>query len=317
MSSQVNNKAPANKVAYAVSLALAGSYASGAGAQSQTVGLEQVVVTARKREEALLDVPQEIQAISQQQLERANLNNLDDFSRFVPSLSYNAVTPGRGAIYFRGVADDSSSFIADASSAIYLDEQPLTQSSLQPEIRLVDIERIEALPGPQGTLYGSSSQAGTLRYITNKPDPSGFESDVSLDGNSVEDGDLGYDLSGVLNLPLGENVAIRVVGFTAHEAGFIDNVFGTSLGGTFDNAGAVDEDINGIDYTGGRAALRWLASDAWTVDAGLVYQKMKANSYSEDNEERPGRKLAVVRFFDESRDDEWVQTSLTLQGDLG
>ncbi len=317
MSSQVSKKAPANSVAYAVSLALAGGYAPGAVAQEPAVGLEAVIVTARKREETLLDIPQEIQAISQQQLERANLTTLDDFSRFVPSLSYNATTPGRGAIYFRGVADDSSSFIADASAAIYLDEQPLTQSSLQPEIRLVDIERIEALPGPQGTLYGSSSQAGTLRYITNKPDPSGFESTVNLDGHAVKDGDTGYDLNAVLNLPLGDNVAIRVVGFTARDAGFIDNVLGSSLGGTFDNADAVEDDINGIDYMGGRAAVRWLVNDAWTVDAGVVYQKMDANSYSEDNIERSGRELAVVRFLDESRSDKWTQVSLTLQGDLG
>jgi outer membrane receptor protein involved in Fe transport len=317
MKTKLDGQVPVNRVAYAVSIALAGGYAPGAVAQSQTVGLEAVIVTARKREETLIDIPQEIQAISQQQLERANLNNLDDFSRFVPSLSYNAITPGRGAIYFRGVADDSSSFIADASSAIYLDEQPLTQSSLQPEVRLVDIERIEALPGPQGTLYGSSSQAGTLRYITNKPDPSGFESNISVDGHTVKDGDSGYDVSGVLNLPLGENVAIRVVGFTARDAGFIDNVLGTSQGGTFDNAAAVEKDINDIEYSGGRAALRWIANDDWTVDVGAVYQKMKGNSYSEDNVERSGRELAVVRFLDESRDDEWLQGSLTLQGDLG
>ena len=161
---------------------------------------------------------------AKQQIEQANLNTVEDIARFVPSLSYNATTPGRGTIYFRGVADDSSSFIADASAAIYLDEQPLTQSSLQPEIRLVDIERIEALPGPQGTLYGASSQSGTLRYITNKPDPGGFETNVSLEGSSVDDGEVGYDLSAVLNVPLSDNMAIRLVGFTAHEAGFIDNV---------------------------------------------------------------------------------------------
>ena len=295
MHSHNTSKGSRSRVAYAVSVALAGSYAPTVMAQSEPIGLGEVVVTARKREETLLDIPQEVQAISQRELERANLTSISDFSRFVPSLSYNATTPGRGAIYFRGVADDASSFIADASSAIYLDEQPLTQSSLQPEIRLVDIERIEALPGPQGTLYGSSSQAGTLRYITNKPDPSGFYSDVSLDGHSVDDGDEGYDLSGVLNLPLGDNVAIRVVGFTARDAGFIDNVFGESLGGTFDNADVVDEDINGIDYLGGRAALRWLAGESWTVDVGLVYQKMDGSSYSEDNIERAGEELSVVR----------------------
>jgi outer membrane receptor protein involved in Fe transport len=194
-----------NTVAGAVSAILASSAPTVVLAQS---GLEEIVVTARKREETLLSVPQEIQAIGQEEIERANLSTVDDLARFVPSLTVNSIVPGRGAIYFRGVADDSSSFIADASSAIYLDEQPLTQSSLQPEIRLVDIERIEALPGPQGTLYGASSQSGTLRYITNKPDPSKFESNVSLEGNTVEDGDVGYDVSAVVNLPLGERSAL-------------------------------------------------------------------------------------------------------------
>ncbi len=318
MGSKANVKVPVSRVAYAVSVALAGSYAPSVIAQTPAVGLEEIIVTARKREESLIDIPQEIQALGQRQIERANLNNLDDFARFVPSLSYNATTPGRGAIYFRGVADNSSSFIADASAAIYLDEQPLTQSSLQPEIRLVDIERIEALPGPQGTLYGASSQSGTLRYITNKPDPNAFESIVSLEGNSVVDGDQGYDISGVLNLPLSQNLAIRLVGFTARDAGFIDNVLGTSLGGgTFDNADVVGKDINSVDYSGGRAALRWLVNDAWTIDAGVVYQRMDGNSYSEDTVRRSGRELEVVRFLDESRSDEWGQFSVTLQGDLG
>ncbi len=317
MSSEPNHKAPITRVAYAVSVALAGNYAPAVLAQAQTADLEAVIVTARKREETLLDIPQEIQAISQEQLERANLTSVADFSRFVPSLSYNATAPGRGTIYFRGVADDSSSFIADASAAVYLDEQPLTQSSLQPEIRLVDIERIEALPGPQGTLYGSSSQAGTLRYITNKPDPGAFYSDVSVDGHSVKSGDEGYEVSGVLNLPLGEDVAIRVVGFSARDAGFIDNVFAESLGGTFDNADFVEKDVNHIEYVGGRAALRWMASENWTVDVGVVHQQMDAGTYGEDNVLRAGRELAVVRFHDEDRSDEWTQLALTLQGDLG
>lgn len=326
MSSEPNHKAPITRVAYAVSVALAGNYAPAVLAQGPTADLDAVIVTARKREETLLDIPQEIQAISQQQLERANLDSVKEFSRFVPSLSYNAVVPGRGTIYFRGVADDSSSFIADASAAIYLDEQPLTQSALQPEIRLIDIERIEALPGPQGTLYGSSSQAGTLRYITNKPDPAAFATDVAVDAYTLDKGDEGYEMSGVVNIPLGENTAIRVVGFTARDAGFIDNVLGTSLGGGFDNSAFVDDDINDVEYTGGRAAVRWLPNENWTVDGTVVYQQMDANSYSEtdvftdgynQHPELEGRELSVVRFQDESREDEWTQLALTLQGDIG
>jgi outer membrane receptor protein involved in Fe transport len=327
MSSQPNIKTPATRIAYAVSVALTGNYAPAVLAQQATATeLEAVTVTARKREETLLDIPQEIQTISQQQLERANLDSVKEFSRFVPSLSYNAVVPGRGTIYFRGVADDSSSFIADASAAIYLDEQPLTQSALQPEIRLIDIERIEALPGPQGTLYGSSSQAGTLRYITNKPDPGAFTTDVAVDAYTVDKGDEGYEVSGVVNVPLGENTAIRVVGFTARDAGFIDNVLATSLGGGFDNSAFVGDDINDVEYTGGRAALRWIPNENWTVDASAVYQQMDANSYSEtdvfkngynQHPELEGRELTVVRFQDESRSDEWTQLALTLQGDIG
>ena len=101
------------------------------------------------------------------------------------------------------------------------------------------------------------------------------------------------------------------------DAGFIDNVLGESLGGTYDNADVVDEDINDLEYMGGRASVRWLPNESWTVDAGVVYQQMDANSYTEDNVERSGRENAVVRFVDESREDEWTQLALTLQGDLG
>jgi outer membrane receptor protein involved in Fe transport len=306
-----------SSVAYAVSITLAGSYAPSALALDATADLEPVIVTARKREETLLEIPQEIQAISQQELERANLSTLQDLQRFVPSLTSKATTPGLGTIFFRGVADDTEAFIADSSAAIYLDEQPLTQSQMQPEIRLVDIERIEALPGPQGTLYGASSQSGTLRYITNKPDLTGFYADVSIDGHSVDHGDEGYELSGVLNLPVGENTAIRLVGFSARDAGFIDNVLAQSLGGTFDNADVAEKDVNAVEYLGGRAAVRWLAGENWTVDAGIVHQQLDANTYAEDNVLRAGRELAVVRFLDEFRSDEWTQLALTLQGDLG
>jgi outer membrane receptor protein involved in Fe transport len=312
MSTKPEAKSPMSSVAYAVSVALTGSYAPSALAQDAAADIEEIIVTARKREETLLEIPQEIQAISQRELERGNLNTLQDLQRFVPSLTYNG-----GAIYFRGVAEDNMAFIADSSAAIYLDEQPLTQSAQRPEVRLVDIARIEALPGPQGTLYGSSSQSGTLRYITNKPDPTGFYADVSLDGHTVDQGDQGYELTGVLNLPVGYITAIRLVGFSARDAGFIDNVFAESLGGTFDNADVVEKDVNAVEYLGGRAAVRWLAGENWTIDAGVVYQKMETGTNSEDNVQRAGRELAVVRFLDEFGSDEWTQLALTLQGGLG
>jgi iron complex outermembrane receptor protein len=138
-----------------------------------------------------------------------------------------------------------------------------------------------------------------------------------MEMNSITDGDIGWDVSGVVNVPLGDTTAIRLVGFTAREAGFIDNVFGTSLGGNFTNEEYVEDDVNSADFAGGRATFRWLPNDEWTVDLGVVYQKLEGHTYSEDNVQRAGRELAVVRFLDEERNDEWVQTAVTVQGDLG
>ena len=317
MSPKPDAKSPLSPVAFAVSVALTGSYAPAALAQDATADLEVIIVTARKREETLLEIPQEVQAISQQEMERANLRTSQDLERFIPSLTSNSNDAGLVSIFFRGVAEGTAGGLADSSAAVYLDEQPLTLHSWNPEVRLIDIERIEALPGPQGTLYGAGSQSGTLRYITNKPDPTAFHADVSLDGHTVDHGDEGYDLSGVLNLPLGKKAAIRLVGFSARDAGYIDNVLGESLGGTFDNSESVEDDANAVEYLGGRAAVRWLAGENWTVDVGVVHQQLDSGAYSDEHIVRAGRELAAVHFLDESHSDDWTQLALTLQGDLG
>ncbi len=310
-----------------MSVALTGNYAPAVLAQTPTTDLDAVVVTARKREETLLDIPQEIQTISQQQLERANLDSVKEFSRFVPSLSYNAIVPGRGTIYFRGVADDSSSFIADASAAIYLDEQPLTQSALQPEIRLVDIERIEALPGPQGTLYGSSSQSGTLRYITNKPDPGAFyDRRRRRRPYAWTRATRATRCRASLNLPLGENTAIRRRRLLRARRRVHRQCPRHEPRRRIRQRRRSSTKTSTTSST--RAAARPCAgspNENWTVDASVVYQQMDANSYAEEDvfrsvrpaRELEGRELSVVRFLDESRDDEWTQLALTLQGDLG
>ena len=133
-------------VAYAVSVTLTGSLAPAALAQDAAEDLEAVTVTvtARKREKTLLDIPQEIQAISQEEMERANFSTVQDLQRFVPSLTYVATSPGRGQVYFRGVVDGSGSSVADSSATVYLDEQSLTHAAEQPEVRLVDVARERA-----------------------------------------------------------------------------------------------------------------------------------------------------------------------------
>ena len=124
-----------------------------------------------------------------------------------------------------------------SSSGLYLDEQPITQSGRSPDPRLIDIERMEALRGPQGTLYGASSQSGTLRVITNKPDPRGSMPGRRRSSPARSDGGIGHDVSAMVNVPLVQDkLAVRLVGFTSEDAGFIDNVLSDSQGGTFTNA---------------------------------------------------------------------------------
>ena len=150
---------------------------SAAYAQTTSGGLEEIVVTAQKRTEDLQSVPLSIQAIGTQRLQELNVQRFDDYVRFLPSVSYQTVGPGFAAVYMRGVASggDGNHSASLPSVGIYLDEQPITTIQGALDVHLYDIARVEALAGPQGTLYGASSQAGTIRIITNRPDPAEFD----------------------------------------------------------------------------------------------------------------------------------------------
>ncbi len=305
---------PGGKLSLAISLAL-GTQVPVAQAQD---ALDEITVTARKRTENLQDIPASIQAISNETIARAGLQTMDDFARKIPSLSYVARGPGANKIVFRGVTGAGTAFFTDSSAAVYLDEQPLTQPSLTPEPRLIDIARIEALSGPQGTLYGGSAQSGTLRIVTNKPDTSKFESNFSANVRTGSTSDPSYEVSGVLNLPLVQDkFALRLVGFSATDGGFIDNVLGTSPGGTFDNASVVGENIGGrADYLGGRVSATWLMNDNWSATASIVHQDLESTGNTEHSPESVGD-LQRIRFIDEFREDTWTQYGLTIEGDLG
>ena len=182
-------------------LAVTGT-ASAQDQQSSGATLEEVIVTATKREERLQDVPESITAIGSDDILKRGLLQMDDYARLVPGLSISDREPGGTTIVFRGVATSGLQFGSVSSSALYLDEQPITQSGRNPDPRLIDVERIEALRGPQGTLYGASSQSGTLRIITNKPDPSKLETWFDAQLNTAHGGDQGYDVSAMINVPL-------------------------------------------------------------------------------------------------------------------
>ena len=308
---------PALAAAISATLTVAGT------ASAQTSGgLETIIVTATRRAENLQDVSESISAFDTDAIEIRGLKQMDDYAKFVPGLSLGVREPGGTTIVFRGVASSGLQFGAVSSSALYLDDQPITQSGRNADPRLIDIERLEALRGPQGTLYGASSQSGTLRIITNKPDPTEFDAWVDGQVTKISDGGNGYDLSGMVNIPLvADRVALRLVGFTAEDAGYIDNVLSDSpLGqespdeGTFTNQDQVDADVNTAETTGARAALRWDVTDDVDVTLGALFQDLKTGGHADMN--LGVGDLNQVRFEDESLDDEWYQLALTLNASL-
>jgi iron complex outermembrane recepter protein len=304
---------PSHRRALAITIsAIVGGMQS---AQAQDA-LEEIIVTASKRESSLQDLPVSITAFSNDAIQKKRLAEIDDYAKFIPSLSFARREPSGTSVVFRGVASAGLQFGGIPSSSVYLDEQPLTSGGFNPDPRLVDIERVEALSGPQGTLFGASSQSGTLRIITNKPDASEFDSWIDVSASKVDHGDVGYDVSAMLNFPVVEDeLAIRLVGFRAEEAGYIDNVLGTSQGGTFTNANLVKDDVNTQTTTGGRAAVRWTPNDQWTVDVSAIYQELDNDAFGDVNLDVGD--LEQVRFNDENAKDEWYQFALTLEGKLG
>ena len=304
-------RSPALAAAISAVLSMAGT------ATAQTTGLEEVIVTATKRAERLQDVPESITAFDSKAIAMRGLQQMDDLAKMVPGLSLGQREPGGTTIVFRGVASSGIAFGAASSSALYLDEQPITLNGRNPDPRLIDIERVEALRGPQGTLYGASSQSGTLRVITNKPDTAGFDAWVDTQITQVDSGDTGYDVSAMVNVPLvGDRLALRLVGFTAKDAGYIDNVLADSRGdpSTFDNSNVVEKDVNSSEVSGGRAALRWDVTENVNATFGAIFQDLSADGHGDVSVD--GADLTQVRFEKESLDDKWYQLALTINASL-
>ena len=281
-------------------------------------GLEEIIVTAQKRSEDLQTVPVSIQAFSTQKLEELNVQKFDDYVKYLPSVSYQTAGPGFASVYMRGVASggDGNHSGSLPSVGIYLDEQPITTIQGALDIHLYDIQRVEALAGPQGTLYGASSQAGTLRIITNKPDASKFDASYGLEVNSVDDGNMGYLAEGMLNLPVNDRSAVRLVGWYRHDTGYIDNVYRErtypTSGITANNADYVEANYNEAETYGARAALRVDLTDNWTITPQLMAQNQKTEGSWAYDTSVGEYELAHGR--PELSDDSWVQAALTVEG---
>lgn len=291
--------------------------------------LEEIVVTARKRTESVQDIPATIQAISQESLAAMGAKGMEDYARFVPSVNVVTYGPGSSTVVFRG-AITGAGYIGQSTSSVYLDEISVTQTGSQPSIRAVDIARVEALSGPQGTLYGSDAQAGTMRILTNQPVMNNFEAVIDGEVRGGSESDSSYRGSLVFNIPLVEDrLALRVAGYNDHDGGFIDNVFGhtaDSYGldgtnnapagwGALDNSRVVDKNWNDVDVYGGRVHLRWEMNDSWAATAS--YHHQTSDSGAGNYFDPFVGDLQVVRFHDEWREEKFNMGSLKIEGDLG
>jgi iron complex outermembrane recepter protein len=174
---------------------LAGGAAFAAAPAAESVAtVPEVIVTAEKRSENIQKVSMSIQALDSKSLEQRNVNEFQDYVKFLPSVSFQTTAPSSTTVYMRGVASggDGNHSGSLPSVGTYLDEQPITTISGALDVHIYDIERVESLAGPQGTLYGASSESGTLRIITNKPSTRGFSAGYDLQANGVKNGTLGY-----------------------------------------------------------------------------------------------------------------------------
>ncbi len=310
-------------IAAAVMAAIPRLYAAEA-----TGGLEEVVVTAQKRTENLQNVPVSITALGTEKLQELGVQNFDDYVKFLPSVAYQTGGPGFAKLYMRGVAsgDNANHSGPLPSVGVYLDEQPVTTIQGPLDIHIYDIERVEALAGPQGTLYGASSEAGTVRIITNKPDASAFKAGYALTGNTLR-GEGGYVAEGFVNVPVGSNAAVRLVGWSERDGGYIDNVPGTlryPSDGCLSNFSPpapgcqvspvqAKKRFNPTETYGARAALRVNLSDRWTLTPTLIGQSTRQDGTAFGD---PGIQgvLTTQRFYPDSISDQWWQAALTVEG---
>ena len=208
-SNDLENKASLKQKLIVTSMATAMGLTVAPVSFGQEATLEEVIVTARQRAESSQDVPMTISTLSGEDIERQGITTLEDFSRFVSNLNVQTTAPGQNTIVFRGVSDGGG-FLVDPTAAIYLDEQAMSMTSMAPDIYPIDIARIEALSGPQSTLFGASSQTGTVRVVTNKPDMEGTEitGNMAIGVSGVSKGENGFDFDATANIPIIEDLSL-------------------------------------------------------------------------------------------------------------
>ncbi len=308
--------------------------------------LSEVVVTAQRRSENIQNVPITIQALTSETLQQLSVSTFDDFIKYLPNVTTASWGPGQANIYMRGLSSGAfgsqgaGSLAVFPNVAVYLDEQSSQLPGRNLDIYAADIERIEVLEGPQGTLFGAGAQAGVVRYITNKPRLDRTEASVSAGYGYTSHGDPNSNVEAMLNLPLiADTLAIRGVIYNDTRGGYINNVPGTftrqnsDLGIGFaggsvppgsevlNNNSEVANAINPVTYQGLRLSAAWKINDTWDALISQSYQDMSAQGvfyqepYSTDGKALPD--LSVTTFNPSSDRDKFENTAWTVKGSFG
>jgi outer membrane receptor protein involved in Fe transport len=236
----------------------------------------EIIVTATHRQQAITDVPFSINAQTAEDIARTGSTTLEELSRNVAGLMVQNLGPGQSQVSIRGVS--AGQIVRDQPGVkeqvgVYLDESVISLSLFTPDLDLFDLNRVETLRGPQGTLFGSGSVGGTIRYITNQPDTSGFSGLVEGSLNTVEDGGEGGHIKGMVNVPLSDTAALRLVAYHTETAGFID---------ALREGGAITEDVNSGQKTGARLAVSFMPTHNLEVTPRLVYQKTEVDGFNRE-----------------------------------
>jgi iron complex outermembrane receptor protein len=245
-------------------------------AESEPI-LEEVTVTARKRTESLQDIPFSVAALSERQMRERGILTLEDVSRTVASFTVQNLGPGQSQVAIRGAS--AGQIVRDQPGVkeqvgVYLDESVISLSLFTPDIDLFDMQRVEVLRGPQGTLYGSGSLSGTVRYITNQPDDEAFSSAVEAELNSIDNGGSGGNAKAYVNTPIGDTAALRISAYYKDTPGWI---------AAQQPDGSVAKDVNDGTTYGVRAAMRFEAGNL-VITPCVIFQKVETDGWNRQDD---------------------------------
>jgi outer membrane receptor protein involved in Fe transport len=272
--------------------------ASASSAAPAAPAVAELLVTARKRPERLDALPAGVSVVSGEQLTVTNANDARETAGQLVGVLTTNLGPGRDKLLMRGLSDGAFTGRARSTVSTYLDDAPINYNAPDPDLRLVDVEQVETVRGPQGALYGSGALAGVYRIVTNKPDLDDYAAGVAVTGASTKGGAGSYVTEGYLNTPLvGGRAALRLVAYYDDQGGYLDNV---SL-----RLSNVDSTVR----TGGRAALRLELGDSWTADLALVAQRLESRDTQYTT--MPPHQVR------EASNNDFAQLAFTLHGGLG